>query len=126
MKPDVAPVLAEMAGLLVRNADPSVDPADRASALGLTAALMGFAAAAWDSQAHNLFEENREFRGVLGLAGADENLRISALSAENARLRQALIEAQARAESEDPTLAEAIWAVLRASTERWMVPGSPV
>lgn len=125
MKPEVPAVLAEMAGLLVRNADPGVHPADRASALGLTAALLGFAAQAWDGAAHNLVQENRAIRDLLGLPGVDEDLRLSALSAENARLRQALIDSHAEAEGKDPALEAAIWAELVASTERRMVMGSP-
>lgn len=126
MKPEVPTVLAEMAQLLVRNADPGVPPAERAGALGLTAALLGFAAQAWDGAAHNLVDENRAIRKLLGLAGADDDLRLSALSAENARLRAALIARHAEVEGEDPAMEAAIWAELVASTERRMVAGSPV
>jgi hypothetical protein len=126
MKPDVSAVLVEMAGLVVRNAAPDVPPGERASALGLTAALMGFAAQAWDSAAHNLVQENRAIRELLGLEGLDEDLRISALSAENGRLRQALIARHAEVEGKDPAMEAAIWAELVASTERRMVAGSPV
>jgi hypothetical protein len=126
MKPEVPAVLGEMAQLLVRNADPSVPPAERAGALGLTAALLGFAAQAWDGAAHNLVQENRAIRKLLGLAGADEDLRLSVLSAENARLRAALIARHAEVEGKDPAMEAAIWAELVASTERRMVAGSPV
>ena len=126
MKPEVPQVLAEMAQLLVRNADPAVHPADRASALGLTAALLGFAAQSWDGMAHNLVQENKAIRALLGETGADEDLRLSALSAENARLRQALIALHAEVEGKDAAKEAAIWAELVASTERRMVMGSPV
>ncbi len=126
MKPEVPHVLGEMAQLLVRNADPSVPPAERAGALSLTAALLGFAAQAWDGMAHNLVQENRAIRKLLGLDGADEDLRLSVLSAENGRLRQALIEKHAEVEGQDPAMDAAIWAELVASTERRMVAGSPV
>ncbi len=126
MKPDVPHVLGEMAQLLVRNADPSVHPADRASALGLTAALLGFAAQAWDGTAHNLVQENKAIRKVLGETGADEDLRLTVLSAENARLRQALIELHEKVEGQDPAKEAEIWAELVASTERRTVLGAPV
>lgn len=126
MKPEVPHVLGEMAQLLVRNADPSVHPADRASALGLTAALLGFAAQSWDGMAHNLVQENKAIRKLLGLQGVDEDLRLSALSAENARLRAALIARHAEVEGKDPAMEAAIWAELVASTDRRMVAGSPV
>jgi hypothetical protein len=125
MKPEVPAVLAEMAQLLVRNADPNVPPAERAGALGLTAALLGLAAQAWDGAAHNLVQENRAIRELLGLQGSDDDLRLSALSAENARLRAALIARHAEVEGRDPAMETAIWAELVASTERRMVAGSP-
>lgn len=126
MKPDVAAVLAETAALLVRNAAPDVPPAERAGALGLSAALLGFAAQAWDGAAHNLVHENRAIRALLGEAGSDEDLHLSALSAENDRLRAALIALHIEVEGKDPAKEAAIWAELVASTERRMVAGSPV
>lgn len=126
MKPDVPAVLVEMAGLVARNAMPDVPPAERAGALGLTAALMGLAAEAWDGAAHNLVQENRAIRTLLGLQGADEDLRISALSAENARLRAALIARHVEVEGRDPQAEAAIWAELVASTERRRTAGAPV
>lgn len=126
MKPDVPAVLVEMAGLVARNAATDIPPAERAGALGLTAALLGFAAEAWDGAAHNLVQENRAIRTLLGLQGADEDLRISVLSAENARLRTALIARHAEVEGKDPRAEAAIWAELVASTERRRVAGAPV
>lgn len=137
MKPEVPAVLGEMAQLLVRNADPSVHPADRASALGMTAMLLGFAAEAWDGAAHHLVQENRAVHALLvqGAAFAvspappvEDDLRLSALGAENARLRAALIVLQAAVEgrAEAAALNEAIWAELRASTERRKTASSVV
>jgi len=126
MKPDVVAVLAETAALLVRNAAPDVPPAERAGALGLSAALLGFAAQAWDAAAHNLVQENRAIRTLLGEVGSDEDLRLSALSAENDRLRAGLIALHIAVEGKDPAKEAAIWAELVASTERRMVVGSPV
>lgn len=134
MKPDIPAVLAELAGLVARNAAPDLDPAERAGALSLSAALLGMAAEAWDGAAQRLVEENRALRALLSdagdrkgrdaaLAGAeDEDLRISVLSAANARLRAGLIALQAAVEAEDSPEARAlesrIWQELRLSTER--------
>ena len=134
MKPDIPAVLAELAGLVARNAAPDLDPAERAGALGLSAALLGMAAEAWDGAAQRLVEENRALRALLSdagdragadasLAGAeDDDLRISVLSAANARLRAGLIALQAAVEAEDSPEARAlesrIWEELRLSTER--------
>ena len=134
MKPDIPAVLAELAGLVARNAAPDLDPAERAGALGLSAALLGMAAEAWDGAAQRLVEENRALRALLSdagdragldaaLAGAEvDDLRISVLSAANARLRAGLIALQAAVEAEDSPEARAlesrIWQELRLSTER--------
>ena len=134
MKPDIPVVLAELAGLVARNAAPDLDPAERAGALGLSAALLGMAAEAWDGAAQRLVEENHALRALLSdagdragadaaLAGAeDDDLRISVLSAANARLRAGLIALQAAVEAEDSPEARAlesrIWEELRLSTER--------
>ena len=137
MKPDIPAVLAELAGLVARNAVPDVDPAERAGALGLSAALLGMAAEAWDGAAQRLVEENRALRALLAEAGEragrnawlagteDDDLRISALSAANARLRAALIELHVAVEGEDSPearrLEDRVWEELRLSTERRMM-----
>jgi len=134
VKPDIPAVLAELAGLVARNAAPDLDPAERAGALGLSAALLGMAAEAWDGAAQRLVEENRALRALLSdagdragldaaLAGTEvDDLRISVLSAANARLRAGLIALQAAVEAEDSPEARAlesrIWQELRLSTER--------
>ncbi|WP_397395790.1 hypothetical protein [Phenylobacterium sp.] len=134
MKPDIPAVLAELAGLVARNAAPDVDPAERAGALSLSAALLGMAAEAWDGATQRLVEENRALRALLadagdragpmaGLAGAeDDDLTISVLSAANARLRAGLIMLHAAVEAEDSPEARAlesrIWQELRLSTDR--------
>jgi hypothetical protein len=139
MNPPVPAVLAELAGLSVRNAMPDVHPADRASALGLSAALLGVAAEVWDGMAARLVAENRAIRpllaraGEVGLdfaalaAGDDADLRLSALKAGNDALRAALIELQAAAEAKGAAdLQAAIWSELLASTERRKLASSPV
>lgn len=126
MKPNIPDVLMELSGLVARNAAPDIPPADRAGALGLTAALLAIAASSWDEAAHNLVTENRELRKLLGQSGEDANLRLSALSAENDRLRSLLIARHAEIEGQDKQLEDAIWSELVASTERRLAPGSPV
>lgn len=127
MNPPVVPVLAELAGLLMKNAAPDVPPAERASDLGLSAALLGVAAEMWDRQAHILVEENRAIRGLLGETGEDADLRLSVLKAQNDRLRAALIVAHAAAEAEgDVARQDAIWAELVASTARRRLSSAPV
>ena len=127
MNPPVPAVLAELAGLIVRNTAPDVAPAERASDLGLTAALLGVAAEMWDRQAAILVDENRAVRALLDETGQDTDLRISALQTENDRLRAALITAHAAAEAAgDTARQDAIWAELAASTERRKLSTAPV
>ncbi len=138
MTPAVPAVLAEIAGLALRNAMPDVHPADRASSLGLSAALLGMAAEVWDGTAARLVEENRAVRALLARAGEvgldfaelavgdDADLRISSLQAANDALRAALIALQTAAEAKSPTLDADIWAELVASTERRKMAASPV
>jgi hypothetical protein len=126
MKPSVSDVLMELSALVARNAAPDIPPADRAGALGLTAALLAIAGRHWDDAAHNLVHENRELRKLLGLSGQDDDLRIPALTGENARLRAMLIKRHAEIEGKDQQLEDAIWAELAASTVRRLTPGSPV
>ena len=119
MTPDVPSVLSELAGLLVRNAAPEVPDAERASALGLSSMLLALAAEVWDGAAENLVQENRALAVLLDDEASEASLRLSALRAENARLRARLIEAHVAAErAGDAARDEAIWAELRASTER--------
>lgn len=81
--------------------------------------LLTIAAEVWDGAAHRLVEENRALAALLDDAAAESDLRLSALEAENRRLRAGLIEAHAAAEAAGDTAREdAIWAELRASTER--------
>jgi hypothetical protein len=127
MTPPVPPVLLELAGLLIKNAQPGVPDAERASDLGLSALLLSLAAEMWDSQAAILVQENRAIRALLGRAGDDPNLRLSALQAENDRLREELIAAHAAAEAAGDTGREAaIWDELVTSTERRKIASAPV
>jgi L-lactate utilization protein LutC len=127
MTPDVPAVLAELAGLLMKNAEPDIPPAERASDLMLSAMLLAVASETWDSAAHVLVEENRAVRALLGETGEDADLRLSALQAENDRLRRRLVEAHAAAEAAgDVARCEAVWAELVASTERRKLSSAPV
>lgn len=127
MTPEIPDVLGELAALLIKNAAPGVPDAERASDLGLSAQLLLILAETWDRQAHILVEENRAIRDLIGETGADADLRLSALQAQNNRLRAALIQAQAAAEaSGDHARQAAIWAELAASTERRRLSTSPV
>jgi len=119
MTPEVSSVLSELAGLLVRNAAPDVPDAERASALGLSSMLLALAAEVWDGAAENLVQENRALAALLDDTASEASLNLSALRAENARLRARLIQAHIAAEKAgDTAREEAIWAELRASTER--------
>ena len=126
MKPNVSDVLLELSGLVARNAAPDIPPADRAGALGLTSALLAMASRTWDDAAHQLVIENRALRKLLHVESDESDFRISALMAENARLRARLIECHIEAEACDPGLEAAIWAELVTTTERRLSPGSPV
>jgi hypothetical protein len=127
MNPPVPNVLIELAGLMLRSAAPDRPDAERASDLGLSAQLLSVAAEIWDGQAHILVEENRAVRALLGEAGADQDLHLSALKGANDALRAALIVAHAKAEAagDQPRLA-AIWAELKTSTERRRLSSAPV
>ncbi len=138
MTPSVPAVLAEIAGLAIRNTMPDVHPADRASSLGLSALLLSMAAEVWDGTAARLVEENRAVRALLARAGEvgldfaelvvgdDADLRISSLQAGNDALRAALITLHAAAEAKGAALEADIWAELIASTERRKMAASPV
>jgi hypothetical protein len=119
MTPEVPAVLAQLAQIAARNAVAGVPDAERASDLGLTALLLNLAAEVWDGAAARVVEENRALRVLLADQGADDDLRLSALTAANHRLRAGLIDAQIAAEqSGDAARQAAIWAELVASTER--------
>jgi hypothetical protein len=119
MTPDVPSVLSELAQLVLRNAAPDVPDGERANALGLSSMLLALAAEVWDGAAENLVQENRVLAALLDDTATESDLRLSALRAENARLRGLLIEAHIAAELAGDTAREdAIWAELRASTER--------
>ena len=127
MTPSVPSVLEEMAQLLVRNADPSVPAAERTTALSLSAMLLGIAAEVWDGAADRLAVENRALAALLPDTADETSLKISALKAENDRLRRRLIAEHIAAEQAGDAAREAaIWAELKASTERRLLSVSLV
>ena len=89
MTPEVPAVLSELAQLLARNAAPGVPDAERSNALTLASMLLALAAEKWDGAAETLVQENRALASLLGDRAAEESLRLSALRAENARLKPA-------------------------------------
>ena len=81
--------------------------------------VLGVAAEVWDGAAENLVQENRALARLLDDAADETSLRLSALRAENERLRARLITEHIAAEaSGDAARLDAIWAELIASTER--------
>jgi|SRR5579859_590779 len=119
MTPEVPAVLAEMAGLLMRTASPGAPDAERTSALTLSSMLLMVAAEVWDAAAQNLVQENRAIAELLGDHSLESDLHLSVLRAENSRLRAELIAAHIIAENAgDQIRQDAIWAELRASTDR--------
>jgi hypothetical protein len=127
MTPAIPSVLAELAALMARNAEPGAPEGERANALRLSAGLLGMAAERWDGAADNLVRENRALAALLDDTAAEDDLRLSALGAENARLRARLIEAHIAAEAAgDAARLAAIWAELLASTERRRLSIAPV
>jgi hypothetical protein len=127
MTPAIPSVLFELAGLMTRCAEPSTPEGERANALRLSAGLLAMAAEQWDGAADNLVRENRALGTLLNEAATEDDLRLSALGAENARLRALLIAAHVAAEEAgDVARQEAIWAELIASTERRKLSTAPV
>ncbi|MBS0334183.1 MAG: hypothetical protein JSS35_15545 [Proteobacteria bacterium] len=119
MTPAVPSVLGELAQLLMRNADPAVPAAERTTALSLSAMLLALAAEVWDGEAERLATENRALAGLLPDRADETSLKVSALKAENDRLRARLVAEQIAAEQAgDTARQDAIWAELKASTER--------
>ncbi|MFZ5728221.1 MAG: hypothetical protein ACOY4G_02620 [Pseudomonadota bacterium] len=147
MKPSAPQVLADLAGLSMRNAAPDVAPAARAGQLGLAALLLGLAAEMWDGAADILVRENAALRALLAdgaalsedaarrrwlselSAGGDGSLRISDLEAANAELKVALIalhaELERRSDEAARDLEARVWDELARSTERRKLSGSP-
>lgn len=140
MKPDVPVALQKLAGSLLLEVAPAVGVDYLQRNTGLAAIMLQVVAEEFERAASRRVEENAALRALFrdaapvaadaGLrgrlqeaaAGADGDLRVSALEAANAALRALLIELHAHVESLDAPGArrveDAIWAELRRSTER--------
>lgn len=130
MKPEAPRALANFAGILRTTIAPQLEPFSAGSA-GMIAAMMDMMAEEWDRAASRLVEENAAIRRVLAKGAAllpesaddtdDGNLRISALEAQNERLRARLIDLHVAVEQaatpEASALENEIWAVLARSVE---------
>jgi hypothetical protein len=140
MKPDEHLVLADFAARFAGEIAPRVQPAYLASAIGMSAGILGMIAEDWDRAAARRVEENRAIRRLFQLAAGlalepalaarlaelgqtnDDDLRLSVLETANEVLRAALIDLHAAVEAMDggpaKALNDAIWAELSASTLR--------
>ena len=127
MIPSVPAVLAELAALLARHAEPGVPEAERGPALRMSAGILAMAAEHWDGAAERLVTENRAIAALLLDTANEASFALSALQVENARLRGRLIEAHIAAEQAgDQARQEAIWAELIAGAARRKLSNSPV
>jgi hypothetical protein len=122
MKPDVSIAVRELAHRLRTDLLAELT-GFRANVAAMGAAMLDMVADDWDGAAARLVRENRAFRLLVdrGVAlhggepagGDDEDLRISALTRENDRLRGLITDLMARLEEEASTasaeLLDAIW-----------------
>jgi hypothetical protein len=140
VKPEVEKTLEIVAGKLLFEVAPSVQPTYRQQSVGLTALLLTMVREEWDRAANRRVEENAALRALFGRAApnvADAELRrrledaakggetsylISALTKSNDALRALLIDLHAHVEAQSAPWARAvegeIWRELVASTER--------
>jgi len=126
MTPSVPSVLAETAALLMKNAEPGVAEAERGPALRMSAMILATAAERWDGAADDLVAENRAIAALLADDADESSFRVSALKAENDRLRSLLIAAHIAAEAAgDDARQAAIWAELVAGGGRRNLANCP-
>ena len=125
MKPDVSIAVTELAHRLRTDLRAELT-GFRANVAAMGAAMLDMVAQEWDGAAARLVRENRAFRalidqgaalhGQIAPGGSDDDLRISALTAHNDRLRGELTELMARLEAESgaeaAALLDAIWVEL--------------
>jgi hypothetical protein len=147
MKPDAPKLLEIIAGKLLFEIAPSVQPSYRQSSVGLTGMLLTMVKEEWDRAAARRVEENEVMRALFGRAAPnvadtalrgrleaaarerDASLLVSKLDASNDSLRALLIDLHAYVEEQDAPWARAvdgeIWRELVASTERRKFSLSP-
>jgi hypothetical protein len=143
MKPHLTDVVAFMAKDMPIWL-PQVEPAFLRGRLSCVVGVLNVLASDLDNAVPRRLEENRAFRALFrdgaGLvtdpalaarlaeegARASDDLRLSALDADNDRLRALLIELHVHVEARDDVAAkalnEAIWAELKRSTDRRKTP----
>lgn len=128
MKPDVPLALGELANRLRTDLLAELT-GFRANVAAMGAAMLDMVAQEWDGAAARLVRENGQFRGLIdrgaalhagpAAGGDDVDLRISALTAENDRLRGLITDLMARLEDDADAPAQAllddIWAALAGS-----------
>jgi len=140
MRPEIPKVFATFAADLVMRVAPAISPAYHQGTIAMIATMLAIAGEEWDRGASWRVEENKRLRELFREAAPvvkdtglrmkldelietrDDDLRISALTANNSALRAALIELHRYAESMESAGARrveaAIWKELLASTER--------
>lgn len=127
MKPSIPVAASDLAARLRSEIVPELT-SFRANNVAMGSAMIDMIAEEFDRAAARLFEENEAVRGLLERGGvpfaapAKPDLRVSALEAENDRLRAALIDLQAALEARSDPDAQAldadIWRELARSVER--------
>lgn len=127
MKPSIPAAASDLAARLRSEIVPELT-GFRANNVAMGSAMIDMIAEEFDRAAARLFEENEAVRALLQRGGvaiaapAKHDLRVSALEAENDRLRAALIDLQAALETRDDAEARAldadIWRELAHSVER--------
>ena len=147
MKPDVPKLLEIIAGKLLFEIAPAVQPSYRQSSVGLTGMLLTMVREEWDRAVARRVEENSAMRGLFAGAAknvaepalrarhesaasdSEKSLLVSEVDKKNDSLRALLIDLHAHVESVDApwarTLDAEIWRELVASTERRRFSLSP-
>jgi hypothetical protein len=147
VKPDVPVALQKLSLSLLLEVGPAIAVDYLQRGAGIAAIMLQMAAEEWDRAAARRAEENAALRVLFGdaakdvadvglagrlreaAAGADGDLRVSALERSNQALRALLVELHAHVETlrspEARRLEAAIWAELRRSTERRALPLAP-
>ncbi len=140
MRPEIPKVFATFAADLVMRVAPAISPAYHQGTIAMIATMLAIAGEEWDRGASWRVEENKRLRELFREAAPvvkdtglrmkldelietrDDDLRISALTANNSALRAGLIELHRYVESMESAGARrveaAIWKELLASTER--------
>lgn len=140
MKPDVPKLLEILAGRLLFDVAPNVQPSYRQQSVGITGMLLTMVREETERAAARRVEENAALRALFGrastqigdgalkarlaeaAAGRDPSLLLTELEGANAALRALLIELHAHVEEQTAPWARAldaeIWRELALSTER--------